>query len=73
MGRKTLAAALAVAIAVIVPGIAHADTGSWVIQGSDHARALDESQGLATVVRPNSSFIQYTGLATVPIADSIKG
>ncbi|EWM15974.1 hypothetical protein [Kutzneria sp. 744] len=73
MGRKTLAAALAVAIAVIVPGFAHADTGAWVIQGSDHARALDESQGLATVVRPNSSFIQYTGLSTVPIGDSVKG
>src|ERR1700716_2205179 len=40
--------------------------GTWTPIGSDRARPLDESQGLATVVRPDGTVIRYTGIGTVP-------
>jgi hypothetical protein len=57
----------AVALAMMVSALpAHADVGPWVTQGSDRARPDTESQGLTTVIRPNSSFIRYTGFGTIP-------
>jgi hypothetical protein len=47
--------------------------GPWTPIGSDRARPLDESQGLATVVRPDGSFIRYTGSGTIPADDSARG
>ncbi|MEU4254288.1 hypothetical protein AB0F15_43545 [Amycolatopsis sp. NPDC026612] len=44
---------------------AQAATG-WTEVGSDNARALDESQGLATIVRPSGTTIRYTGVGTIP-------
>jgi hypothetical protein len=41
-------------------------TGPWRPVGSDVARPLDESQGLAVVERPGGTVVRYTGIATIP-------
>ncbi|QNE17819.1 hypothetical protein F1D05_07750 [Kribbella qitaiheensis] len=51
--------------ALLIPLQAQAVTG-WRIVGSDNARPLDESQGLATVTRGGSTSYRYTGVGTIP-------
>ena len=51
--------------ALLVPLQAQAVTG-WRIVGSDVARPLDESQGLATFTRGGTTTYRYTGVGTIP-------
>ncbi|TDW14053.1 hypothetical protein [Kribbella kalugense] len=51
--------------ALLIPIQAQAVTG-WNVVGSDNARPLDESQGLATVTRDGSTQYRYTGVGTIP-------
>ncbi|WP_133851278.1 hypothetical protein [Labedaea rhizosphaerae] len=70
--RRSLAV-LAVMVAVVaIPVPAGAVTG-WTEVGSDYARPLDESQGLATVTHGGSTEYRYTGIATVPADLSAQG
>ena len=72
MRRTGIVLALVVLLAAAVPGMAGAVTG-WTTVGSDNARPLDESQGLATIVRPSGTTIRYTGIGTVPADLSAQG
>lgn len=65
MRRTGIVLALVVLLAAVIPGMAQAVTG-WTVVGQDQARALDESQGLATIVRPSGTTIRYTGIGTIP-------
>ncbi|WP_285743032.1 hypothetical protein [Lentzea sp. NBRC 105346] len=60
------AIAIALIITATMTGVASADVGPWVTQGSDRARPDTESQGLATVIRGGSGQIRYTGFGTIP-------
>ncbi|RZQ63784.1 hypothetical protein [Amycolatopsis suaedae] len=71
MRRTALLAVFALALS-LVPGVAAA-TGPWQRIGSDRARPLDESQGLATVERPSGTTIRYTGIGTIPGSLSSRG
>jgi hypothetical protein len=75
MRRVGIVAALAAMITALVPAAAQAAqaVGPWNPIGSDVARPLDESQGLATIVRPNETIIRYTGIGTIPIGLSTRG
>jgi hypothetical protein len=81
MKRWTLLRRLAVTAVLVwlamagLPGSALAATtvGPWTPLGSDRARPLDESQGLATVVRPDGGSIRYTGVGTIPAEDGARG
>ncbi|MBB4684812.1 hypothetical protein [Amycolatopsis jiangsuensis] len=64
MRRTGIVVSLVVLLAAVVPGTAGAVTG-WTTVGSDRARPLDESQGLATVERSSGTSIRYTGVGTV--------
>ena len=66
--------ALAVAAVVLLafPGAASA-TGPWRPIGSDVARPLDESQGLAVVERPGGTTVRYTGIGTIPPSLTSRG
>jgi hypothetical protein len=70
MPRKFAFLVLAAFVALL-PGTANAAT--WTPVGSDRARPLDESQGLATVVRPDGTTIRYTGIGTIPADVSARG
>ncbi|SEP35709.1 hypothetical protein [Amycolatopsis saalfeldensis] len=72
MRRTGIVLALVVLLAAAVPGMAGAVTG-WTTVGSDNARPLDESQGLATIVRPSGTTIRYTGIGTVPADLAAQG
>ncbi|WP_328607961.1 hypothetical protein OG943_02170 [Amycolatopsis sp. NBC_00345] len=72
MRRTGIVLALVVLLAAVVPGMADAVTG-WTTVGSDNARPLDESQGLATIVRPSGTTIRYTGISTVPADLAAQG
>ncbi|WP_410632693.1 hypothetical protein [Amycolatopsis sp. cmx-4-83] len=65
MRRTGIVLTLAALLAVVSPALAQAVTG-WSEVGRDQARALDESQGLATIVRPSGTTIRYTGIGTIP-------
>jgi hypothetical protein len=65
-----LGSVLAAVLAVAAPASA---ATNWVAVGSDHARALDEGQGLAKIVRGNSVEFRYTGVGTIPAAVSAEG
>jgi hypothetical protein len=54
-------------------GLASADVGPWRTIGSDVARPLDESQGLAVVERPSGTVVKYTGVGTIPASLSSRG
>lgn len=75
MRRVAIVAAIAAVITALVPAGAQAATpvGPWNPVGSDRARPLDESQGLATIVRPNETVIRYTGVGTIPASLSTQG
>lgn len=62
-------------IAGLAPAIAQAaaPVGPWNPIGSDRARPLDESQGLASIVRPNGTTFRYTGIGTIPASVSSRG
>ncbi|GAA3531196.1 hypothetical protein GCM10022222_12800 [Amycolatopsis ultiminotia] len=71
--RKTgVVLSIAVVVAGVVPGVAEAVTG-WNTVGSDRARPLDESQGLATVERSSGTDIRYTGVGTVDAGLATQG
>jgi hypothetical protein len=72
MRRTPVLLALVALLTVSSPSLARA-AGTWTPIGSDRARPLDESQGLATVVRPDGTFIRYTGIGTVPFDLSSRG
>jgi hypothetical protein len=72
MRRTGIVLALVVLLAAVVPGMAQAVTG-WTVVGQDQARALDESQGLATIVRPSGTTIRYTGIGTIPADLNTQG
>ena len=58
---------------LVLVGVASADVGPWRTVGSDVARALDESQGLAVVERPSGTVVKYTGIGTIPSSVSSRG
>ncbi|HYQ68332.1 MAG TPA: hypothetical protein VET29_34050 [Actinophytocola sp.] len=58
---------------LVFAGVASADVGPWRTIGSDVARPLDESQGLAVVERPSGTTVKYTGIGTVPASVSSRG
>ncbi|MFD9889185.1 hypothetical protein ACFWY9_07580 [Amycolatopsis sp. NPDC059027] len=72
MRRTAILLALVALLATAAPSLAQAVTG-WKEVGSDRARPLDESQGLATIVRPSGTTIRYTGVGTIPADLSSKG
>ena len=72
MRRTGIVLTLAALLAVVSPALAQAVTG-WTEVGRDSARALDESQGLATIVRPSGTTIRYTGIGTIPADLSSQG
>ena len=65
MRRTGIVLAAVILLATLSSSLAQAVTG-WTVVGSDHARALDESQGMATIVRPSGTTIRYTGVGTIP-------
>jgi hypothetical protein len=72
MRRTGIVVAVAALLTVFAPALAQAVTG-WSEVGRDQARALDESQGLATIVRPSGTTIRYTGISTIPADLSAQG
>jgi hypothetical protein len=58
---------------LVLVGVASADVGPWRTIGSDVARALDESQGLAVVSRSSGTVVRYTGVGTIPSSVSSRG
>jgi hypothetical protein len=72
MRRTGIVVAVAALLTVFAPALAQAVTG-WSEVGRDQARALDESQGLATIVRPSGTTIRYTGISTIPADLSTQG
>jgi hypothetical protein len=65
MRRTGIVVAVVALLTAFSPALAQAVTG-WSEAGRDQARALDESQGLATIVRPSGTTIRYTGVGTIP-------
>jgi len=65
--------AVTVVVMLVFAGVASADVGPWRTVGSDVARALDESQGLAVVERSSGAVVRYTGIGTVPSSVSSRG
>jgi hypothetical protein len=72
--RALAAAAVLLSVSAVV-GVASASaaTGPWEPVGSDVARPLDESQGLAVVERPSGTSVRYTGIATIPPDVAARG
>jgi hypothetical protein len=75
MRRVGIVAFLTVMITGLVPALAQAATpvGPWNPIGSDNARALDESQGLASILRGSTATFRYTGISTIPAGVSSRG
>jgi len=71
------ALAAAAALLLVFTGVAGAATGlatgPWRPIGSDVARPLDESQGLATVDRDGGTVFRYTGVGTIPPGLAARG
>ncbi len=67
----TVVTAIAVAV-LAVPAPALAATG-WTTAGYDHAGALTQSQGLATITRAGSTELRYTGVGTIPLSVRLAG
>lgn len=72
MRRTAIVLALVTVLATAVPALAQAVTG-WTQIGSDRARPLDESQGLATVTRPAGTTLRYTVVGTIPAELALRG
>ena len=70
---RTVIAAAATTLAVLAftAGPASAAT-TWTTTGSDHADALTQSQGLATIVRPGGTQLRYTGVGTIPVSVRVE-
>lgn len=47
--------------------------GAWTTTGYDHADALSQSQGLATIVRSGGTQLRYTGVGTIPLSVRAQG
>ncbi|MBP2478036.1 hypothetical protein JOF53_006908 [Crossiella equi] len=71
--RSAAAAVLATAALVLTALPASADVGPWKTIGSDYARPLDESQGLATILRNGGGSIRYTGIGTISLDVRTRG
>jgi hypothetical protein len=75
MARSRLRIAVTVTAAIsllLVASPAHA-AGTWTTNGYDHADALTQSQGLATIVRPGGTTLRYTGVGTIPLSVRAEG
>jgi hypothetical protein len=70
---RALAVAAALSLTLLSAGVAGASTGPWQPVGSDVARPLDESQGLAVVERPDGTTVKYTGIGTIPPGVAARG
>ncbi|PZT70119.1 hypothetical protein DN402_31120 [Streptomyces sp. SW4] len=69
-----LAALTAAAVLAAAPPASFAATaGTWTEVGSDRARPLTESQGLASVEVPAGSPNRYTGVGTIPPDVAVRG
>jgi hypothetical protein len=66
------AATVAVAAVFVVAGPASAAT-TWTTNGYDHADALTQSQGMATIVRSGGTQVRYTGVGTIPLSVRVEG
>ena len=70
--RRTFVFASVLGVALAIAAPAHA-AANWVAIGSDHARALDESQGLTVIRRGGTVEYRYTGVGTIPAGVSARG
>jgi len=70
--RRTIVIVTVLAATLAVAAPAHAAT-SWVTVGSDHGRALDESQGLTVIRRGGTVEYRYTGVGTIPAGVAARG
>jgi hypothetical protein len=72
LARRGLVVASVLAATFAVAAPAHAAT-TWVTVGSDHARALDQSQGVTVIRRGGGVEYRYTGVGTIPPDLAIRG
>lgn len=70
--RTSITATVVAAVVVAVASPAAAAT-TWTTAGYDHADALTQSQGLATIVRPSGTQLRYTGVGTIPLPVRVEG
>jgi len=77
MRRVHLRAAIATATIAVGTVIAAAGPASaattWTTAGYDHADALTQSQGMATIVRAGVTQLRYTGVGTIPLSVRVEG
>ncbi|UJW30851.1 hypothetical protein L3Q67_37530 [Saccharothrix sp. AJ9571] len=74
MRLNKIVAAFTLVPAILLSTVTAAQaTGPWQKIGSDVARPLDESQGLATIERPGGTTIRYTGIGTIPPGVAARG
>jgi hypothetical protein len=73
LARRVVVVATVLTAAAGLAAPAHAATATWVAVGSDHARALDESQGLTVIRRGGTVEYRYTGVGTIPPAVAVRG
>jgi hypothetical protein len=69
---RTAVAAATVLTVLALASPASAAT-SWTTAGYDHADALTQSQGMATIVRPGGTQLRYTGVGTIPLSVRSEG
>jgi len=72
VARRVVVVAVVVTAASAFAAPAQA-AATWVTVGSDHARALDESQGLTVIRRGGTVEYRYTGVGTIPPAVAVRG
>jgi hypothetical protein len=60
-------------IAIVAAGSPAFAATNWTTTGYDHADALTQSQGLATIVRPSGTQLRYTGVGTIPLSVRTEG
>ena len=65
-------ATIAVGTVIAAAGPASAAT-TWTPAGYDHADALTQSQGMATIVRAGTTQVRYTGVGTIPLSVRAEG
>jgi hypothetical protein len=75
VSRARLRAVIAVGTvsAVLVAAAPAMAATTWTTTGYDHAAALTQSQGAATVVRSGGTQLRYTGVGTIPLSVRSEG
>lgn len=74
--RTVIAVTTAVALGTVAAVVATAGpafAATWTTTGYDHADALTQSQGLATIVRAGGTERRYTGVGTIPLSVRVEG